>query len=73
VAMGVPPGLGSHVQWDRKLDGRLGQAMMSIHAIKGVEVGLGFDAARVRGSAVHDPIAYDEVRRCFRRARRPWG
>jgi len=67
VAMGVPPGLGSHVQWDRKLDGRLGQALMSIHAIKGVEVGLGFEAARVRGSAVHDPIGYDEAQRCFTR------
>lgn len=67
VAMGVPPGLGSHVQWDRKLDGRLGQALLSIHAIKGVEVGLGFEAARVRGSAVHDPIGYDEAAHRFTR------
>jgi chorismate synthase len=59
VATGVPPGLGSHVQWDRKLDGRLAQALMSIHAIKGVEIGLGFGAARVRGSEVHDPIGYE--------------
>jgi chorismate synthase len=59
VALGVPPGLGSHVQWDRKLDGRIGQALMSIHAIKGVEIGMGFGAARVRGSSVHDPIDYD--------------
>ncbi len=59
VATGVPPGLGSHVQWDRKLDGRLAQALMSIHAIKGVEIGLGFGAARARGSGVHDPIGYE--------------
>jgi chorismate synthase len=59
IAMGVPPGLGSHVQWDRKLDGRLAQALMSIQAIKGVEIGLGFDAARALGSEVHDPIGWD--------------
>lgn len=67
VATGVPPGLGSHVQWDRKLDGRLAQALMCIHAIKGVEIGLGFGAARVRGSEVHDPIGYDEASRSFTR------
>ena len=67
IATGVPPGLGSHVQWDRKLDGRLAQALMSIHAIKGVEIGLGFGAARVRGSEVHDPIAYDAAGRAFTR------
>ncbi len=67
VATGVMPGLGSHVQWDRKLDGRLAQAMMSIQAIKGVEIGLGFGAAKVRGSEVHDAIAYDEVGRTFTR------
>lgn len=59
VATGVPIGLGSHVQWDRKLDGRLAQAMMCIQAIKGVEIGLGFGAARLPGSKVHDPIAWD--------------
>jgi chorismate synthase len=59
VATGVPPGLGSHVQWDRKLDGRLAQALMSIQAVKGVEIGLGFEAAARRGSAVHDGIGYD--------------
>lgn len=58
VALGLPIGLGSHVQWDRKLDGRLAQALMSIQAIKGVEIGLGFEAARLRGSLVHDPITY---------------
>jgi len=65
VATGVPAGLGSHVQWDRKLDGRLAQALMSIQAIKGVEIGLGFDAARRPGSEVHDPIGYDEAQRAF--------
>src|SRR5690606_5630729 len=53
VARGLPVGLGSHVAWDRKLDGRIAQAMMSIQAMKGVEIGLGFEAARRRGSAVH--------------------
>jgi chorismate synthase len=57
VATGLPVGLGSHVSWDRKLDGRLGQAMLSIPAVKGVEVGLGFEAARRPGSDVHDQIA----------------
>jgi chorismate synthase len=56
---GVPFGLGTHTQWDLKLDGRIAQAVMSIQAIKGVEIGLGFEAARRRGSAVHDPIQYD--------------
>ncbi|RMF95229.1 MAG: chorismate synthase, partial [Planctomycetota bacterium] len=55
----VPFGLGSHAQWDRKLDGRLAQAVMSIQAIKGIEIGLGFEAARRRGSQVHDPIQFD--------------
>jgi chorismate synthase len=65
IATHVMPGLGSHVQWDRKLDGRLAQAMMSIQAIKGVEIGAGFAAARTRGSEVHDPIHYDAVARSF--------
>src|SRR5512138_474247 len=56
VARGVPAGLGSHVAWDRRLDGRIAQAMMSIQAMKGVEIGLGFEAARRRGSQVHDEI-----------------
>ena len=56
IARGVPPGLGSHVQWDRKLDGRLAQALMSIPAIKAVGIGLGTDAGRRRGSQVHDEI-----------------
>jgi chorismate synthase len=53
---GVPPGVGSHVHWDRRLDGRLAGAMMSIHAIKGVEIGDGFASARRRGSVAHDEI-----------------
>jgi chorismate synthase len=56
VGLGVPVGLGSHVSWDTKLDGRLAQALMSIPAVKGVEVGLGFEAARRKGSEVHDEI-----------------
>ena len=55
---GLPVGLGSHVQWDRKLDGRLAQAVMSIQAIKGVEIGLGFDMAKNFGSDVMDEIIY---------------
>jgi chorismate synthase len=56
VAIGVPIGLGSHVQWDRKLDANLARGLMSIQAMKGVEVGLGFEAARRFGSQVHDEI-----------------
>jgi len=61
VAVGVPPGLGSHVQWDRKLDGRIAQAMMSIHAMKGVEIGEAFANAAKSGSQVHDEIFLDEA------------
>jgi len=60
---GVPFGLGTHAQWDTKLDGRLAQAVMAVQAIKGVEIGLGFEAARRPGSQVHDPIEYDVSRR----------
>ena len=56
VADGLPVGLGSHVSWDRKLDGRIGAAMMSIPAVKGVEIGIGFEAARLTGAEVHDEI-----------------
>jgi chorismate synthase len=56
---GLPIGLGTHAQWDRKLDGRLAQAVMAVQAIKGVEIGLGYEAARRRGSQVHDAIGYD--------------
>jgi chorismate synthase len=68
VATGVPPGLGSHVQWDRKLDGRLAQALMSIPAIKSVEIGDGYIGAHLPGSRVHDPIGYDASKRTFVRA-----
>jgi chorismate synthase len=57
VVDGLPVGLGSHVSWDRKLDGRIGAAIMSIPAVKGVEIGMGFQAARVPGSEVHDEIS----------------
>jgi len=59
---GVPFGLGTHTQWDRKLRGRLAQAVMSVQAFWGVEFGLGFEAARRRGSQVHDPIQFDPAR-----------
>jgi chorismate synthase len=62
IALGLPPGLGTHTQWDRKLDGRLAQALMSIQAIKGVEIGLGFEMARRRGSQVHDEIFFDPAK-----------
>lgn len=62
VARGVPLGLGSHVSWDRRLDARLAGALMSIQAIKGVEIGMGFDAARRYGSEVHDEIVYEPAK-----------
>lgn len=57
IAFGLPVGLGSYVHWDRKIDGRLGQAILSINAIKGVEIGMGFAAAATPGSQVHDEFA----------------
>jgi chorismate synthase len=60
---GVPFGLGTHTQWDLKLDGRIAQAVMAVQAIKGVEIGLGFEAARRPGSQVHDPIHFDQAQR----------
>jgi chorismate synthase len=63
VVRGLPVGLGSHVSADRKLDGRIAGALMSIQAMKGVEIGLGFEAARRRGSAVHDEIESDPALR----------
>jgi chorismate synthase len=59
VTTGLPPGLGSHVHWDRKLDGRLAQALVSIQAAKGIEIGYGFDVARRQGSQAHDEITFD--------------
>jgi len=67
LAYGVPVGLGSHVQWDRKLDGLLAHALMSIHAVKAVEIGEGFDVAGRRGSRAHDPIAWDAEAGEYRR------
>ncbi|MBI5969581.1 MAG: chorismate synthase [Deltaproteobacteria bacterium] len=61
AATGVPPGLGSHVHWDRKLDGRLAGALMSVQAIKGVEVGAGFAVGSLPGSKAHDEIFYDSA------------
>jgi chorismate synthase len=60
LAYGLPPGLGSHVQGDRRLDARLAAALMGIQAIKGVEVGDGFELARIRGSQAHDEIVRDD-------------
>src|SRR5215469_11098978 len=70
VAYGLPPGLGSHVHWDRRLDGRLAGALMSIQAIKGVEVGDGFRSAARRGSQAHDEIegSAGRIRRTTNRA-----
>ncbi|WP_309129270.1 chorismate synthase [Microbacterium sp.] len=70
LAYGLPPGVGSHVHWDRRLDGRLAQALMSIQAIKGVEVGDGFATTRRRGSAAHDElfVAADGITRASDRA-----
>jgi chorismate synthase len=59
LAYGVPIGLGSHVHWDRKIDGLIAQAILSIQAVKGVEIGDGFDVAARRGSEAHDPIVWD--------------
>lgn len=67
LAFGVPVGLGSHVHWDRKLDAMLAQAIMSIQAVKGVEIGDGFDVAGRRGSAAHDPISWDADAAAYRR------
>ena len=70
VVWGLPPGLGSHVHWDRRLDARLAGALMGIQAIKGVEVGDGFELARTRGSLAHDEIVQEDdgIRRASHRA-----
>lgn len=60
LGYGVPPGLGSHVHWDRRIDGLIAQALMSIQAMKGVEMGDGFDVAARRGSEAHDEILWDD-------------
>ena len=73
AARGVPAGLGSYVQWDEKLDGRIGQAILSIHAVKAVAIGDGVAASRRIGSEVHDPIYFDEERRYHRTTNRAGG
>ncbi len=72
-AFGVPPGLGSHVRWDERMDARIAQAMMSIHAMKGVAIGDGFDLARRVGSEAHDEIFWDEQRGFYRETNRAGG
>jgi chorismate synthase len=67
LAYGVPVGLGSHVHWDRRLDGLLAQALMSIQAVKGVEIGDGFGVAGRPGSQAHDPIGWDADHGSYRR------
>ena len=67
VAHGVPPGLGSHAQWDEKIDGKLARAVMCIQAVKAVEIGAGVSAAQAYGSAVGDEIGYDGARHRFTR------
>jgi chorismate synthase len=67
LAYGVPVGLGSHVHWDRKVDATLAQAVMSIQAVKGVEIGDGFEVAGRRGSEAHDPIVWDADAHDYRR------
>lgn len=73
IIEGLPVGLGSHVQYDRKLDGRIAQGVMSINAFKGVEVGIGFEAGTIRGSQVHDEIMYSEERGYYRASNRLGG
>ena len=68
LATGVPIGLGSHVQWDRRLDGRIAQAMMSINAVKGVEIGAGFSLTGLRGSQAHDIIKFEKAKRGWHHA-----
>jgi chorismate synthase len=65
IAYGVPIGLGSHVHWDRKIDAMLAQAVMSIQAVKGVEIGDGFETAGLRGSQSHDPILWDAANKKY--------
>jgi chorismate synthase len=73
VALGLPVGLGTYVHWDRRLDGRLAQAMVSINAMKGVEIGRGFEEARLPGSAAHDEIFYEAGRGFYRRTNQSGG
>jgi chorismate synthase len=72
-AFGLVPGLGSHVSWEERLDGRLGQAILSIQAIKAVSIGDGIEVAGVPGSRAHDEIFYDEARGYYRETNRAGG
>ena len=67
IVDGLPPGIGDYVHWDKKLDGRLSSAIMSIQGVKGVEIGLGFESSRLFGSKVHDEIYYSKSEKSFRR------
>lgn len=73
IVRGLPVGLGSHIQWDRRLDARLSGAMMSIQAIKGVEIGAGFDCARLPGSQIHDEVFVNENGKVYRMTNRAGG
>jgi len=73
ICKNVPYGLGSHVHWDRKLDALIAQAVMSIQSVKGVEIGMGFEAARRFGSEVHDEIYYDDKRSFYRKTNNAGG
>jgi chorismate synthase len=73
VVRGLPPGLGSFAQWDRRLDGRIGQALMSIPAVKAVAIGAGFAASEASGSAFHDEILFDDERGLHRGSNRAGG
>ena len=73
IAEGMPAGVGSYVHYDRKLDGKLAAAIMSINAFKGVEIGIGFEAASRPGSQVHDEIAWEEERGYYRKTNRLGG
>lgn len=73
IARGVPPGLGSYTQWDKRIDANLAKAVMSIQAIKGVDFGAGFGAARKMGSAVHDEIFYEKSKGFFRKTNNAGG
>ena len=73
IVRGVPLGLGSHIQWDKRLDGKLAWAMMGIQAIKGVEIGAGFQCGELPGSEIHDEMFYDENKKVYRKTNRAGG
>ena len=73
IAKGVPPGLGSHAQWDEKLDGAIARSLLSIQAIKGVEFGIGFEFGALPGSAVHDELFYDKTKGFWRKTNNAGG